>query len=114
MPHFIIDCSATLLRLKTPEEIVQNVLEASVSTGLFNLSEIKVRINPSQYYTVGGKKVDFIHIFGFIMEGRTTIQKSNLSKTIISSLNIMFSEVPIISININDFEESSYCNKTML
>ena len=61
-----------------------------------------------------GKKIDFIHIFGFIMEGRTTIQKSNLSKTIVSSLNIMFPEVPIISININDFEKASYFNKTML
>lgn len=114
MPHFINDCSATLLELKKPEEIVQNVFEASASTGLFDLSEIKVRINPFQYYKVGGKKGDYIHIFGFIMEGRSTTQKSNLSKTIVSSLNTLFPEVSIISININDFEKSSYCNKTML
>lgn len=114
MPHFIIDCSATILKLKTPEEIMQNVFEASASTGLFDLSEIKVRINPFQFYTLGGKKDDFIHIFGNIMEGRTTSQKRNLSKAIVSNLNLMFSEVPIISINIRDFEKSTYFNKSML
>lgn len=114
MPHFIIDCSATILKLKTPDEIMQNVFEASASTGLFDLSEIKVRINPFQYYTVGGKEDDFIHIFGNIMEGRTTSQKSNLSKVIVSNLNLMFPEVPVISINIRDFEKSTYFNKSML
>lgn len=93
---------------------MQSVFEAATSIELFVLKEIKVRINPFQNYIVGGKKGDYNHIFGFIMEGRTTIQKSNLSKTIVSSLNTMFPEVPIISININDFEKSNYCNKAML
>jgi 5-carboxymethyl-2-hydroxymuconate isomerase len=29
-------------------------------------------------------------------------------------LNALFPEVPIISINIRDFEKTSYCNKSML
>ena len=48
------------------------------------------------------------------MEGRSAEQKADLSRNIVSKLNQLFPEVPIISINIRDFEKSSYINKTML
>ena len=48
------------------------------------------------------------------MEGRTEEQKVDLSRKIVSKLNQLFPEAPIISINIRDFEKSSYINKTML
>lgn len=48
------------------------------------------------------------------MEGRTAFQKKNLSDRIIIALKLMFFEVPIISINIRDFEKATYCNKSMV
>ena len=92
-------------------ELVYNTAK---STGLFEPMDIKVRINPFQYYHVNNSKDDFIHIFANIMEGRTTKQKADISKKIISELKVMFPEVPIISINIRDFEKATYCNKTMV
>ena len=53
-------------------------------------------------------------VFGNIMEGRTPEQKADLSRKIVSKLNQLFPEVPIISMNIRDLEKSSYINKTML
>lgn len=114
MPHFVIDCSATVIAMKSPEEIMQNVYETAASTSLFDTGDIKVRINPFKYYTIGNTKNDFIHIFANIMEGRTSTQKANLSKLIVTKLKLMFPEVPIISINIRDFEKASYCNKSMI
>lgn len=114
MPHFVIDCSENILNLKSPEKIMQAVYDTAESTGLFDPVDIKVRINPFRYYNTGNTKDDFIHIFANIMEGRTTDQKSNLSKKIISQLKVMFPEVPILSINIRDFEKATYCNKSMV
>jgi 5-carboxymethyl-2-hydroxymuconate isomerase len=114
MPHFVIDCSQNILNLKSPEEIMQGVYDTAESTGLFTPGDIKVRINPFQYYNVGNTTDDFIHIFANIMEGRTTAQKSNLSNKIIGQLKVMFPEVPILSINIRDFEKATYCNKSMV
>jgi 5-carboxymethyl-2-hydroxymuconate isomerase len=114
MPHFVIDCSENILNLKSPEEIMQAVYDTAESTGLFDVGDIKVRINPFQYYNTGNTKDDFIHVFANIMEGRTIAQKSNLSNKIISQLKLMFSEVPILSINIRDFEKATYCNKSMV
>jgi 5-carboxymethyl-2-hydroxymuconate isomerase len=112
MPHFVIDCSEQIIKLKSPEEIIQKVYDTAVSTGLFLPEEIKVRINPFKYYTTGNTSDNFIHVFGNIMEGRTTEKKANLSRQIVSKLKSMFPEVPIISINIRDFEKATYRNKS--
>lgn len=114
MPHFVIDCSKNIINLKTPEEIIQKVYDTADASNLFAKGDIKVRINPFEYYTVGNTKDDFIHVFANIMEGRTIAQKKKLSNSIVSTLKQMFPDVPIISINIRDFEKATYCNKSMV
>lgn len=114
MPHFVLDCSENIIKQKSPQEIIQKVYNTADSTGLFAEGDIKVRINPFQHFTVGNKEDDFIHIFANIMEGRTTEQKKQLSRSIIIQLKQMFPKVPIISINIRDFEADTYCNKSMV
>ncbi|MEM6361744.1 MAG: 5-carboxymethyl-2-hydroxymuconate Delta-isomerase [Bacteroidota bacterium] len=114
MPHFVIDCSENILSLRSPEDLIQQVYDTADSINLFDAGDVKVRINPFKFYTVGNSKNDFIHIFANIMEGRTTEQKRNLSNKIITQLKQMFPDVPVISMNIRDFEKSTYCNKSMV
>ena len=114
MPHFVIDCSKNIIEIKSPKEIIQRVYDTADSTNLFDKGDIKVRINPFEYYTIGNTSDDFIHIFANIMEGRTIAQKKNLSERIVTELKSMFPDVPIISINIRDFEKATYCNKSMV
>ncbi|MBK9486392.1 MAG: 5-carboxymethyl-2-hydroxymuconate Delta-isomerase [Chitinophagaceae bacterium] len=114
MPHFIIECSENIIKLKTPEEIIQAVYTIADATNLFAVGDIKVRIKSYTEFTVGGTKNDFIHVFGHIMQGRNTEQKANLSRQIITKLKAMFQEVPVISMNVIDFEKVTYCNKSMV
>lgn len=114
MPHFIIDCSENVLRRRAADEIMQEVFDVALSTNLFIASEIKVRINPFTYYNNGNTLDDFIHVFSYIMEGRNNEQKGNLSKVIVTKLNALLPEVPVISINVMEFEKSNYFNKTMV
>lgn len=114
MPHFIIDCSENVVRIKSADDIMKEVFDAAFSTGLFTAAEIKVRINPFAFYNNGNTLNDFIHVFAYIMEGRTDDQKGNLSKVIVSKLASILPEVPVISINIQDFEKSNYFNRAML
>ena len=80
MPHFVIDCSENIIKLKSPKDIIQKVYDVAENTNLFEKGDIKVRINPFEYYNIGNTQNDFIHVFANIMEGRNTSQKSNLSK----------------------------------
>jgi len=113
MPHFVIDCSANVLKLKAPEEVIRAVHDTAEATRLFATGDIKVRINSYDHYTVGNTDNDFIHVFGHIMEGRNTNQKSELSKDIVYMLKSMFPDVPVISMNIVDFEKATYFNRKM-
>jgi 5-carboxymethyl-2-hydroxymuconate isomerase len=114
MPHFIIDCSENIVQQKSPDEIMQAVYDVAEATGLFAVSDIKVRLRPYQYFKLGTGKTDFIHIFGNIMEGRSAEQKANLSKKIIERLNQMFPDISILSINIREFEKATYSNKALI
>ena len=95
MPHFIIDCSENVIQQKSPDEIMQAVYDVAEATGLFAANDIKVRLRPYQYFKLGEDKKDFIHIFGNIMEDRSTEQNANPSKKIIERLNEMFPDISI-------------------
>ena len=114
MPHFVIDCSENIFSQKPPNNIMQKVYDTAESSNLFEKGDIKVRINPFKYYKIGKEKESFIHIFGNIMEGRTSAQKRMLSKSLITELKVMFPDVSIISMNIRDFEKATYCNKSTI
>ncbi len=114
MPHFVIDCSQQVLALRSETEILQAVHTAANATGLFDENDIKVRIRSFEQYTVGNTKQNFIHVFGNIMEGRRTEAKAGLAKAIVARLAAMFPKVPVISINIREFEKATYCNRNML
>jgi len=114
MPHFIIDCSENIIQHKSPDEIMQAVYDVAEASGLFAANDIKVRLRPYQYFKLGKNKKDFIHIFGNMMEGRSTEQKATLSQKIIERLNEMFPDVSILSINIREFERTTYSNKALI
>jgi 5-carboxymethyl-2-hydroxymuconate isomerase len=82
MPHFIIDCSANILTKVQEQTILTTVFEATQSSGLFEEVDIKVKVNPYNRYEVGGKTMDFIHVFSYILEGRTDKEIIDLSQRI--------------------------------
>ncbi|WP_213277109.1 5-carboxymethyl-2-hydroxymuconate Delta-isomerase [Chryseobacterium indologenes] len=114
MPHFIIDCSQDILQLRTPEELMDAVYETADATGLSAPNDIKVRLQPYQYYRLGTGKKNFLHVFGYIMEGRTTEQKAYLSRQISTRLSELLTDISFLSVNINDFEAATYSNKALI
>lgn len=114
MPHFIIHCSEPVFKRTNPDQFMQMVYDQAESTGLFSPGDIKVRIQSFEHFNIGNSKDDFIHVFGNIMQGRTDEQKRNLSEKIVQRLKKEFSDVPIISMNVRDFEKASYMNRSMV
>jgi len=111
MPHFIIDCSSNILSDVSESEILKAVLDATDATTLFVKEDIKVRVNAYKEFEVGGKKTNFIHVFGYILEGRTAEQKAKLSKNVVEVLTAMFPAVKFIAMNVDEFAIAGYCNR---
>ena len=117
MPHFIIDCSESILSLAKPNALMRTVFAAAESTGLFAVSGvggIKVRLNPYRHCINVDDHEHFVHVFANIMEGRTQEQKKTLSDKVVRALTELLPEVEIISMNIRDFEKATYYNATMV
>jgi len=111
MPHFIIDCSAEILNSHPEAILLKEIHAIAAESGLFELNDIKVRINPYKEYLVGGKHELFIHVFSSIMQGRTVAQKAALSKAVVEKLITMFPDVPNIAMNVSEFEKATYRNR---
>jgi 5-carboxymethyl-2-hydroxymuconate isomerase len=114
MPHFILDCSESILKIQTEEQILKEVFLVAASTGLFSEDDIKVRVHPFKTYSAGNKREDFVHVFAYIMEGRSTAQKADLSRKIVEKLTVLFPTVSRIAMNVIDFEKATYFNRDML
>jgi 5-carboxymethyl-2-hydroxymuconate isomerase len=117
MPHFVIDCSESVLSLADPDELMRSVFAAAESTGLFassGVGGIKVRLNPYRYFTNVGGREHFVHVFAHIMEDRTQEQKKALSEIVVRRLKELLPAVDIISMNIQDFEKATYCNAAIV
>ncbi|WP_433900630.1 5-carboxymethyl-2-hydroxymuconate Delta-isomerase [Sphingobacterium puteale] len=114
MPHFIIDCSQEILRCIAPDQLLDAVYETADAAGIFAVNDIKVRIQSYQHYRLGNNKTSFLHVFGYIMEGRTTEQKANLSKTITARLKKLVPSASFLSVSIGEFEAATYCNSSLI
>lgn len=114
MPHFIIDCSQDILQQRPPDELMDAIYKAADTTGLFAPNDIKVRLQPYQYYRLGTGKKNFLHVFGYIMQGRSTEQKAHLSKQISMRLSELLPDISFLSVNISDFEAATYSNKALI
>jgi 5-carboxymethyl-2-hydroxymuconate isomerase len=114
MPHFIIDCSANIISRVQEQKILATIFEATLSSGLFEEADIKVRLNPYIRYEVGGKSTDFIHVFSHILEGRTDTEISDLSNRIVKPLTELFPEVELIASSVEEFTKIGYCNRHLL
>ena len=114
MPHFVVDCSQSILQSQAEEKLIARVHRAAKSTNLFDEGDIKVRVNPYSVYSVDNKDESFIHVFASIMEGRSSDARADLSKLIVSELTSMFPYVRNVAMNVAEFERATYCNRDML
>lgn len=117
MPHLVVHCSESVTHLAAPEAIIEAVFEAAASTALFastGAGGIKVRLEPFRHFRLVEGGDHFVHVFGYIMEGRTVEQKAALSARVVGALKRLLPSVEVISMNVTDFERASYRNATMV
>ena len=102
MPHFVIECSKNVIHLKAVDKVIHEVHAIAEDSGLFAPEAIKVRLRAYENFSCGTDDSDFIHVFASIMDGRTTAQKKQLSKTIVRKLIELYPSVPNVAMNVWD------------
>lgn len=108
MPHFIIECNKEVITKVDGKTFVRQVFDLALASGLFSKSDIKVRLKVYDESIVAGEEYDFIHVWGFIREGRSDDLKQQLSETIATKLKGLFNEAFVVTTNIQELDENSY------
>tara|TARA_R110002073_G_scaffold15953_2_gene62118 strand:- start:47350 stop:47697 length:348 start_codon:yes stop_codon:yes gene_type:complete len=108
MPHFIIECNKEVLKKVDGKTLVKEVFEIALASGVFLKSNIKTRLKSYDESLVAGEVHDFIHVWGFIREGRSNSQKKQLSENFVTKLKELCSEAFVVSANIQELDENSY------
>lgn len=114
MPHFILECSPSTFDRHDPEEVIRLVHATARDSGLFNEQDIKVRMRTDAHYLVSGDKTEFLHVFAWIMQGRTEVQRKALSDSMVRALLPLYPDLPFLAMNVAEFEKGSYTNLRMI
>jgi len=108
MPHFIIECNQNAGKVLDRAVLVQSVFDVAFQSGLFAKANIKSRLKIYDESLVAGEDHDFIHVWGYIREGRTDKQKRQLSEDIVGKIKELYKDAFVVSCNIEELDENSY------
>lgn len=108
MPHFIIEINKELQEQITLEDLARNVFDTALASKLFLKHDIKSRVRVFDTSIIGGEKQNFIHVWGYIQQGRSFYQKRELSENIVKSLEELVNHLFVVSCNISELDKNSY------
>ena len=108
MPHFIIECNKDTTKFVEGTALVKTVYDTALDSGLFSRDNIKARLKVYDVSLVAGEDHDFVHVWGYIREGRSDTQKFELSKQIVARLKGLYPDAYLVSCDIKELDEASY------
>ncbi|CAM2955421.1 5-carboxymethyl-2-hydroxymuconate isomerase [Vibrio mytili] len=106
MPNLVLEYSNSVDERVNVQGLLEDLHRAAIESGLFEVSSVKSRALRCHHWLVGdeGDSVDFIHINFDLLAGRTTEQKRELSRSLISVLQQQASHVRSLTVNVRDMD----------
>jgi 5-carboxymethyl-2-hydroxymuconate isomerase len=110
MPHLIIEYSGNVRSMASPAELTRIGHKTMIDSGLFSIPDIKSRAYEAADYLVGekGSGGSFVHVRVYLLEGRSTQQKQNLSEALRTALKVPLEKIDQLSIDIRELAKETY------
>jgi 5-carboxymethyl-2-hydroxymuconate isomerase len=88
MPHVVIECSANLDNLVDLNEVVRQLHDSALSTGVFPLGGIRTRVHVVEHYRIadGNPANGFMHVEMAIGQGRDLPTRRRAAETVFHAL----------------------------
>ncbi len=112
MPHLIIEFSHGQADDRQIEAMLDAVHQAAAQTALFDVSHIRVRALPVNFYRIAGQRKHFIHVQCRIHCGRDEEQKRLLSGAVLQALKSQRWAAKSITVEVVELERESYSKYT--
>ncbi len=110
MPNLVMEYSNSVDEQVNVQLLLEDLHQAAIDSGLFELSSIKSRALPCHQWLIGEQEdsVDFIHITFDLLCGRSEEQKTALSHQLMNVLQAQASSVYSLTINIRDMDKKFF------
>lgn len=106
MPHLVIEYAADM-KLNAGD-LVRYAHHAAVTSGLFQAADIKTRAIAVQDYIAGDKGLGFVHVTLYLLDGRTLVQKQQLSEHILDALTPLMEAGQSLSVDVRELMRDVY------
>ena len=112
MPHLIIEHSEDLTHTFDTKALMQCAHNAAVESGLFGLSDIKVRAYPCANALIAGNESSFLHVTIYLLSGRTAETKKALTTLVLNEFAKLGLDVSSLSVDARDMDREVYSKIT--
>jgi 5-carboxymethyl-2-hydroxymuconate isomerase len=88
MPHMIIECSANMAKLVDLDELLRQLHEAALSTGILPLGGLRTRLHVAQHYRIadGNSGNAFVHVEIALGQGRDLPTRRRAAESVFRAL----------------------------
>ena len=121
MPHFTIEYSKNLEDRVDFRDLAKKVHEAALSTGVFELGDVRTRTEPRDVYVIadGDPKNSFVAITARVASGRSAEVRKRIGQTVFDALCAFLAEVyettPIgLSLEVQEIDPTASFKKNNL
>ncbi len=113
MPHIVMEYAQELEQKHDIRNLLNVIHDAAKSSQLFTANSIKSRAIPYSYYRIaeGGQDYRFIHTTIYLLKGRTSSQKHQLSQLVCQAICSELEILGSISVDVRDLDEETYIKR---
>ncbi|WP_067520842.1 5-carboxymethyl-2-hydroxymuconate Delta-isomerase [Endozoicomonas ascidiicola] len=111
MPHFVIEYSRSIEEFTPPDRLMFAIFQSAVQSGLFNETDIKVRMQPFDHYLLPVEGMGFIHVTAKILSGRNEAQKQMLAENVMNALAGLGFNNTMVSVDVEDMSRAVYLKR---
>ena len=112
MPHIVIEYSKQLEAETDIQALCYSAVDSAFETGLFNSkSDIKARGIGYEHTVVNLPSSSFVHITIWLLEGRTDVQKAELTSKVADNIEVRLPTIGSLTVDVRDMRRDTYVKR---
>jgi len=112
MPHLVIEYSEPDFSNESAAKMLHAAHAGAVASGLFDVTDIKVRAYPCELSLLAGKAGSFIHVTVLLLSGRDAATQKKLAETVLTHLSDAGFSPGSLSVDCQDMDRAVYSKIT--
>ena len=111
MPHCILECTKSVAAQVPVERMMRAVHDAALASELFTVGDVKIRVLVHEHSLVGGLDADFVHVFAYVLTGRSEADRKKLSAAMVRGLAALLPQVQAVSCDVREMDRATFSNR---